>query len=563
LEKWVITSSSKSSGNKKTRTAVEAKGEGRLVAEASLPSDLPERYWRISAIVIFCIAAIFRLYNLNLVPLHHDEGVNGNFLVRLVREGAYQYDPGNYHGPTLYYFAALIPWIFRLLFGTAIRDNYGLTTVTIRLIPALFGLATIWLVFLLRRRLGTVATLAAALMLAISPGAVYLSRYFIHETLFVFFTLGVVVAALRFYEDRNPIYLILAAGSTALLFATKETAMISAAVLIIALASTQFYLLLYKRTSGKGKVKAKPGVRPNKYREFIELFGARNLAIWIALAVVVFLTLNVLFYSSFFTNFPKGVYDSLATFEFWTKTGKEAHVHPPTMYFKWLAKQEFLLLFLGAIGAAIAVLKPKNPFALFAGLWAFGLIAAYSLVPYKTPWLTLNFIVPLALVAGYAIQAMYLMDRSQLRLPALFMLAVVIIGTYQSVDLNFFNYDNDDSYYVYVYAHTKRGTIKLVDAIDKIAKQTNEGERIGITIISQDYWPLPWYLRNYTRVGYYGRMSPSNEPIIIASESQRAEVESTFGELYREVPSEEDAGSYPLRPGVNLLLFKRRGGFQP
>ena len=26
------------------------------------------------------------------------------------------------------------------------------------------------------------------------------------------------------------------------------------------------------------------------------------------------------------------------------------------------------------------------------------------------------------------------------------------------MNLNFFNYDNDDTYYVYVYAHTKRGT---------------------------------------------------------------------------------------------------------
>jgi hypothetical protein len=39
--------------------------------------------------------------------------------------------------------------------------------------------------------------------------------------------------------------------------------------------------------------------------------------------------------------------------------------------------------------------KPKNSFALFCALWAFGLIAAYSLIPYKTPWLVLNFVVPL------------------------------------------------------------------------------------------------------------------------------------------------------------------------
>ena len=57
--------------------------------------ELPETVWRIGVIAIFLIAAVLRLYDLNLVPLHHDEGVNGNFLVRLVREGAYTYDPAN------------------------------------------------------------------------------------------------------------------------------------------------------------------------------------------------------------------------------------------------------------------------------------------------------------------------------------------------------------------------------------------------------------------------------------------------------------------------------------
>src|SRR6476646_9597425 len=199
---------------------------------------LSDRAWFIAVVAIMLVAAILRFYDLNLVPLHHDEGVNGNFLVRLVREGFYHYDPENYHGPTLYYFAALFPWIVRVLFGKAAMDNWGLTTVSIRMVPAVFGLATIGLVFLLRRWLGTVATLSAALLLALSPGAVYLSRYFIHETQFVFFTLGIVVACLYLYEEQSSFYLILAAASAALLFATKETAMISVAVLAIALAIT-------------------------------------------------------------------------------------------------------------------------------------------------------------------------------------------------------------------------------------------------------------------------------------------------------------------------------------
>ena len=193
------TSSTKSSRSKKARRRTRAAeaDAARRITEIAPTDDFPERYWRIGVMAILLIAAVLRLYDLSLVPLHHDEGVNGNFLVRLVRDGAYQYDPQNYHGPTLYYFSALVPWLVKLFFGNATRDNYGLTTFT---------------------------------MLAVSPGAVYLSRYFIHETLFVFFTLGIIVAAVWFYDKRNPSYLMYAAASAALLFATKETAMISVGI---------------------------------------------------------------------------------------------------------------------------------------------------------------------------------------------------------------------------------------------------------------------------------------------------------------------------------------------
>ena len=219
------TASTKSSASKRGKARKAAPAQEKS-ADRPVPTsyreDVPENVWRIGAVVIFVVAAVLRMYDLNLVPLHHDEGVNGNFLVRLVRDGFYQYDPENYHGPTLYYFAAWFPWLVRVLFGKAAQEHWGMTTVSIRMVPALFGIGTIVLIFLLRRWLGTIGTLTAALLLAVSPGAVYLSRYFIHETQFVFFTLGVVVASLYLYEQRNPLYLVLAAASASLLFATKE-----------------------------------------------------------------------------------------------------------------------------------------------------------------------------------------------------------------------------------------------------------------------------------------------------------------------------------------------------
>ena len=547
------TSSTKSGKKNRTKTHPAETDSPRGAGESAVANDISERVWKFGVVGIFVVGAILRLYDLNLVPLHHDEGVNGNFLVRLIREGTYRYDPENYHGPTLYYFSAIIPWITKLLFGSATGEAYGLTTFNIRLVTVVFGLATIVLVFLLRRTLGTVATLTAGLMLAISPGAVYLSRYFIHESLFVFFTLAIVVAAVWFYEKRNPSYLIPLGASAALLFATKETAMISVGVLIIALGLTLWWVRINRPPSAPATAKRSKARRSTgRLRTVIdEMGGTTNVLMAAIFAFLTLLAVYLVFYSSFFQN-SEGIYDSLKTFAVWTKTGRVAHVHPPSTYIVWLVKQEAPLLFLGAVGAALVVFKPKDSFALFCALWAFGIIAAYSLIPYKTPWLLLNFVVPLALIAGYAIQAIYEMDHRQLRLVSAIVLVATSVGLYQSIDLNFVNYDNDKPQYVYVYAHTKRNTLDLVNEIDRIAKE-EAGGSTGISIISPDYWPLPWYLRGYTRVGYYGRMAASTEPIIIANANQKTEVDAGFGEMYEQV-----GGTFELRPGVNLLLYRRR-----
>ena len=586
------TASTKSRNPKQRAGRPDARSASQS-AQAPAEAAVSERAWLLAATVIMIVAAFLRLYDLNLVPLHHDEGVNGNFLVRLVRDGYYHYDPANYHGPTLYYFAAFFPWLLRIFVGQNAQNHYGLTTVAIRIVPALFGLATIALVFTLRRNLGTIATLAAALLLAISPGAVYLSRYFIHETLFVFFTFGMVVALVRYFEAPRLIYLVSAALCAALLVATKETAMISVAVLLIALVITQVYAAVGRAIEGNSK-KRTAGAEADD-RNFVERAGGPiRLSIWLLVALVVFITAYVLFYSSFFTNFPQGVYDSLKTFQIWTKTGKEAHVHPLFTYGWWLLEQESPLLLLGAIGALLALVNPRKPFALFSALWAFGLIAAYSLIAYKTPWLCLNFIIPLALTAGFAFECLY-QQLARWRLSTLacwFALAAVLlivigplaglarildeqayrttgdsftphwktfIPGYQTIDLNFINYDNDNRYYVYVYAHTRRETLRMLDEINKIAERTHQGEDTGITIVSPDYWPLPWYLRDYKRVGYHGHMNPSNEPIIIARQDQAADVQATFGDRYQQIPSGVNAtGSFALRPGVDLLLYTRR-----
>jgi len=586
----VTTSSTKSRGNARRSQRAAAPGSKRSELPTAPPAaDLSTRSWLIAAGSIFAVGAFLRLYDLALVPLHHDEGVNGNFLVRLVRDGFYHYDPANYHGPTLYYFSAIIPWTIRYLFGVNAQNAYGLTTWNIRLVPALFGLGTIGLVLSLRRQLGTICVLAAAALLAVSPGAVYLSRYFIHESLFVFFTFGIVVAGLRYHEERHPVYLILLAASAGLLFATKETWIISVGVLIIALASTHIYRGIWRQLvseslDGWTSQKPRPALS-DRVAEIVDRFGGPLMLIVSLLsAIAVCVAIGLLFYSSFGTNW-KGVGDSVKTFEVWTRTGRDAHVHLFLTYvIRWLPYQESPVLFLGVIGFVLILLKPKNAVVLFVGLWAFGITAAYSLVHYKTPWLLLNFVVPLALISGYAFEWLYQQVRAYQVSWAVGVLAVValwfvasgaapnlalfdhdkpnnwmtVIPGYQTLDLNFQNYDNDNDYYVYVYAHSRRDLIKLVDDVNRVAQRSAKPGETGITIVSNEYWPLPWYFRDYQRVGYYGVMSASSEPVIIARDDQRSQMQASFGGRYRLVESGlNDRGTFALRPGVDLLLYVR------
>jgi hypothetical protein len=101
-----------------------------------------------------------------------------------------------------------------------------------------------------------------------------------------------------------------------------------------------------------------------------------------------------------------------------------------------------------------------------------------------------------------------------------------------------------------------------VKEIDRIGHE-RAGGQTGITIVSPDYWPLPWYLRNYSRVGYYGRLAPSTEPIIIANSNQQPDIEANFRDLYQQVRSNQEDGAFDLRPGVRLLLYERRNNLVP
>lgn len=640
-------------GSIKSQTNAQRRKDQRRARETGARADetnggveISERAFLAWSIAVMAVAVALRVYLLEMKPLHHDEGVNGFFFTKLFRENSYQYDPGNYHGPSLYYLT--------LPFANAL----GLTTLALRLTTVLFGTATVWLALLLRRYIGTLGALSAAALIAVSPGAVYLSRYYIHESLFVFFTLAGIVAALRYYDGAREgqrydmlagmvgtaaaialvilaltlalnqaafsawmisvlklsmmaalvvtiaalqiyagaraIYLILAFISTALLFATKETAFISAGVVLLASLLAHGFVKIRKDSDSSNNRKAKNARRSGgqtsldeaksqfSWRRQMQEGGSQSsldetlavnrlsrpaqFALALFIGAGIFLFLNIALYSSFFSN-VSGVADSLKTFAIWTETGKsDFHRKGFTTYLGWLWQEEAALLALGALGACFAVWRArrKDRFPLFAAAWAFGILAAYSLVPYKTPWLALNFIVPLAITSGYAIDVI---GRRRLASPsaiaprehyvnftlaAALMAASLALGAYQSVTLNFLRYDDDR--YPYVYAHTMRDTHRLTERVAELVERAGTGNETRIAILSPEYWPLPWYFREYDpNAAFHGRMIvPTNEHILILREDQARESEASLGDRYRRV------GAYTLRPGVNLVLYAQR-----
>jgi predicted membrane-bound mannosyltransferase len=72
--------------------------------------------------------------------------------------------------------------------------------VALRAVPAVIGVLLVAAHFWLIPYLGLPAAACAALFTAVSPAMVYYSRYFIHETLLVFFTFCAMLALLAYFR---------------------------------------------------------------------------------------------------------------------------------------------------------------------------------------------------------------------------------------------------------------------------------------------------------------------------------------------------------------------------
>lgn len=533
---------------------------------SSVVNELSEsRFEKNVCVVVFILAMLIagwlRFSQIELKPFHHDEGVNSFFLLNLAHSGEYKYDPKNYHGPSLYYFALVALRVF------------GENEFALRLTPVLFGLLLVAMVWLLRRQLGPIGTPVAALCMALSPCLVFYSRYFIHEISFGCFSLGIVVGLWRYAEDKKFLWLALAASSLGLLLTTKETAVITLAVFLVAIVCAAIWdttktLIQQRRFSPAALVK--------ELKDDTLAF-LPSLDHGIA-AIIITVFIFVLLYSSLFRHW-QGVSDFFRAIAHWTEERSSTdHVKIFSYYLGILFKVELPLL-IGSMLAGVFILWRGNRFWLFTGAWTFGMTLAYSRIPYKTPWLMLSFVVPMVLVCGYAAEQIYRLSQvTVLRVIWITALAVILAGFgHLAWVINFEKYDdngNESGYFVefgkkrewrpyidgqygYIYAHTDREFLLLVDEIKREADASPEKEKTGIYIASAEYWPMPWYLRDYTSTlfagqwpGTVGETPAISQKIIVAHADQQSNMNGIPG--WR--PS---LRTYKLRPGVELMLFVR------
>lgn len=492
------------------------------------PARLP--VWvRWGAFLLLALAGLaLRLPQLGARPMHTDEAVNAYIVGQLLAGKSFAYDPQDRHGPVL---AALALPIVRM---QGAKTFASLTEPELRLTSVLAGTITILLFSPAVETFGFLPCLIAALLFASAPLPVYYDRYFIHESLFVAATFGLILAGARACKTPSLIPAVLAAACAAVMLAAKETALLH--FFALAAAALVFWLWNLRGKSLAGLWRPKSAL----------------------IAAVVFVLLSVLLFTWFGTNWQALTALPHAVPSFLARAGGEGH-QKPFWYFAqllaggWSGK---LILALAAIGFAQTVRKRSpSPFA-FLAFYALFLAVLYSAIPYKTPWLALNLWLPIALFAGKSLDSLWRVQttstslRMELRAAGVLLAVAAAILIAHDTRQRVFLHPADETN-PYAYAHTSEDLLGLPALIETVARQ-NAIASPRIAVIAADPWPLPWYLRHYSAVGFWqpGQQptpQPGNADFYITSAIASSQTTAQFQNLHPDF--------FGVRPGVLIVLW--------
>jgi hypothetical protein len=384
--------------------------------------------------------------------------------------------------------------------------------------------------------------------------------------LLVFFTLLTLAAGWRYCQSRKVVWAGLTGAGVGLMFATKETFVLTIAAMGFALIGS--HLWNHRRLQCAGA----PASGPARFSSSTQRAGSETGAPkpHLALALGATTLIWLLFFSSFFTNW-RGLIDSFLTFFTWfgRASGDSPHIHPWYFYFERLlwfhpAKSppwtEAIILILALIGAAAGfcgnrarVVSPT--LVRFLSFFIFALTGIYTLIGYKTPWCALSFWLGVILLAG--VGATVLIESFRNTVTRMLMIAllgagVLHLGIQAWLLTRAFPADLRNPY---VYAQTSPHARELVARVTAIGRVAPDGFGTVMKVISpESYWPLPWALREFKHVGWYETL-PADPlaPIVLASVQLGAALDDKTDKRWIMT------GLYELRPHVFFELYVERG----
>lgn len=447
--------------------------------------------WRIFGVILLA-GAILRFVDLGRRPLHGDEAVGASLSLDVLQTGSHTYESANRHGPFQYYLGGAAMALLGPSDG-AIRFPYALAGCLLPL--ALVGF---------RRHLTDPGWLLASGLIAFSPAFLYYSRYAIQEIHFALVTATFLAAGLAFASrgaGRSLVGLFLAAGW---MITLKETFVIVWGCLALSvflgalLGGPPFRSAL--REAGSSL----------KRRWIVALGGAGGGTLLVAAAYT-----DGFRDSAGLRNLARNLAEMMRLGAS-SPAGLELHRHPPGFYLSLLARYEWPILLLAAAGLWAAY-RSRRPFPLLLALDALLLSAVHLALPYKTPWLLLTPLLPLALLGGYGGAA--LLDRNwkhrkwtqaSARGHLLAATLVPFLCLPQSISLCFFRpADPTESM---VYHPTGPDQATLVREIRTLASRLPADLSPKVLVALPYAWPLGWYLRDRSDVLYERSPVPLQSP---------------------------------------------------
>jgi hypothetical protein len=249
------------------------------------------------------------------------------------------------------------------------------------------------------------------------------------------------------------------------------------------------------------------------------------------------------------------------------------HSHPWDYYLRLLIHfpadgaplwSEGLILLLAVAGAAAGwgprgVPGADSKVLRFLSLYTLLLVIAYALIPYKTPWNLLGFLHGMILLAGPG--AVWLVQGARGTAGRVVISVVLVLGAahlaWQSWSGSFrFPADPRNPY---VYAHTGTDVFPIAQRLKDLARAHPDGAAMPVQIISREnLWPLPWYLRELSGIGWWNGVSAEaeNAPVIVLTPEMEPDVVSKLYDLpppgERELYMSIFEEPVELRPQVEL-----------